>query len=65
MGTATKRRERQLALVTVASPAAGSALEQTARRAEAGDQTSPTPAGGCARAPTWCSALVAGRWPTG
>ena len=42
MGTATKRRERQLALVTVAAPIAGSALEQTARRAEAGDQTSPT-----------------------
>jgi hypothetical protein len=42
MGTATKRRERQLALVTVAAPIAGSALEQTARRAEAGDKTSPT-----------------------
>jgi hypothetical protein len=35
-----------------------------------GNQLASAPAGaghggGCARAPTWCSALVAGRWPTG
>ena len=42
MGYRTKRRIQQLALVTVAAPVAGWALEQAARRAEAGDQTSPT-----------------------
>jgi hypothetical protein len=42
MRTTTKRRAGQLALVTVAAPIAGWALEQAARRAEAGDQTSPT-----------------------
>ena len=42
MRTITKRRAGQLALVTVAAPIAGWALEQAARRAEAGDQTSPT-----------------------
>ena len=42
MRTTTKRRATQLALVTVAAPIAGWALEQAARRAEAGDQTSPT-----------------------
>jgi hypothetical protein len=42
MRTTTKRRAGQLALVTVAAPIAAWALEQAARRAEAGDQTSPT-----------------------
>jgi hypothetical protein len=42
MRTTTKRRARQLALVTVAAPIASWALEQAARRAEAGDKTSPT-----------------------
>ena len=42
MRTTTKRRAGQLALVTVAAPIAGWALELAARRAEAGDQTSPT-----------------------
>jgi len=42
MRTTTKRRVGQLALVTVAAPVAAWALEQAARRAEAGDQTSPT-----------------------
>jgi hypothetical protein len=42
MRTTTKRRAGQLALVTVAAPVAGWALEQAARRAEAGDQTSST-----------------------
>ena len=42
MRTTTKRRARQLALVTVAAPVAAWALEQAARRAEAGDKTSPT-----------------------
>ena len=64
MRTATKRRARQLALVTLAAPVAAWALEQAAHRAEARDQAS-RPAGGCAKAPTSCSALVAGRWPTG
>ena len=41
MRTPTKQRARQLALVTVAAPIAGWALEQAARRAEAGDKTSP------------------------
>jgi hypothetical protein len=41
MRTTTKRRARQLALVTVAAPVAGWALEQAARRAEARDQASP------------------------
>ena len=38
MRTTTKRRAGQLALVTVAAPVAAWALEQAARRAEAGDQ---------------------------
>jgi hypothetical protein len=38
----TKRRVRQLALITVAAPVAAWALEQAARRAEARDRTSPT-----------------------
>ena len=42
MRTTTKRRARQLALVTVAAPIAGWALEQAPRRAEAGDKTSTT-----------------------
>jgi hypothetical protein len=42
MRTTTKRRAGQLALVTVAAPVAAWALEQAARRAEAGDQTSST-----------------------
>ena len=42
MRTTTKRRARQLALVTVAAPVAAWALEQAARRAEAGNKTSPT-----------------------
>jgi hypothetical protein len=42
MRTTTKRRATQLALVTVAAPIAGWALEQAARRADAGDQTSLT-----------------------
>jgi hypothetical protein len=37
----TTRRVRQLALITVAAPAAAWALEQAARRAAAHDQTSP------------------------
>ena len=41
MRTTTKRRAGQLALVTVAAPVAAWALEQAARRAEAGE-TSPT-----------------------
>jgi hypothetical protein len=41
MRTTTKRRATQLALVTVAAPIAAWALEQAARRAEAGDQSSP------------------------
>ena len=40
MGYRTKRRIQQLALVTVAAPAAAWALEQAARRAEARGQTS-------------------------
>jgi hypothetical protein len=42
MRTRTKRRARQLALVTVAAPVAAWALEQAAHRAETGDKTSPT-----------------------
>ena len=42
MRRTTKRRARQLALVTLAAPVAAWALEQAARRAEAGDKTSPT-----------------------
>ena len=42
MRTTTKRRATQLALVTVAAPIAGWALEQAARHAEAGDKTSTT-----------------------
>jgi hypothetical protein len=42
MRTTTKRRARQLALVTLAAPAAAWALEQAANRAEARDKTSPT-----------------------
>jgi hypothetical protein len=42
MRTTTKRRAGQLALVTVAAPVAAWALEQAARRAEAGDKTSST-----------------------
>jgi hypothetical protein len=38
----TKRRVRQLALITVAAPVAAWALEQAARRAETRDRTSPT-----------------------
>jgi hypothetical protein len=38
----TKRRVRQLALITVAAPVAAWALEQAARRAEARDRPSPT-----------------------
>jgi hypothetical protein len=41
MWTTTKRRARQLALVTVAAPVAAWALEQAAHRAEARDQASP------------------------
>jgi hypothetical protein len=40
MRTTTKRRAGPLALVTVAAPVAAWALEQAARRAEAGDKTS-------------------------
>jgi hypothetical protein len=42
MRTPTKRRARQLALVTLAAPVAAWALEQGAHRAEARDKTSPT-----------------------
>jgi hypothetical protein len=42
MRTTTRRRARQLALVTVAAPVAAWALEQAARRAEARDRTSQT-----------------------
>ena len=42
MRTTTRRRARQLALVTVAAPVAAWALEQAARRADAGDKSSPT-----------------------
>ena len=41
MRTTTKRRARQLALVTLAAPVAAWALEQAAHRAEAHDQASP------------------------
>ena len=41
MRTTTKRRARQLALVTLAAPVAAWALEQAAHRAEAGDKASP------------------------
>jgi hypothetical protein len=41
MRMTTKRRATQLALVTVAAPIAGWALEQAAHRAEARDQASP------------------------
>jgi hypothetical protein len=41
MQTTTKRRARQLALVTVAAPVAAWALEQAARRAETRNQASP------------------------
>jgi hypothetical protein len=41
MRTTTKRRARQLVLVTLAAPIAAWALEQAAHRAEARDQTSP------------------------
>jgi hypothetical protein len=41
MRTTTKRRARRLALVTLAAPVAAWALEQAARRAEAGDKASP------------------------
>ena len=40
MGYRTRRRVGRLALVMVAAPAAAWALEQAARRAEAGDSTS-------------------------
>jgi hypothetical protein len=40
MGYRTRRRVQQLALVTIAAPAAAWALEQAARRAEARGQTS-------------------------
>jgi hypothetical protein len=42
MRTTTKRRAGQLALVTVAAPIAAWALEQAARRADAGDKNSLT-----------------------
>jgi hypothetical protein len=42
MRTTTRRRARQLALVTMAAPVAAWALEQAARRAEARDRTSQT-----------------------
>jgi hypothetical protein len=42
MRTPTKRRARQLALVTRAAPVAAWALEQGTHRAEARDKTSPT-----------------------
>jgi hypothetical protein len=42
MRTTTKRRATQLALVTVAAPIAAWALEQAARRADAGDKNSLT-----------------------
>jgi outer membrane biogenesis lipoprotein LolB len=42
MRTTTKRRARQLALVTVAAPVAACALDQAAHRVEARDKTSPT-----------------------
>ena len=64
MRTRTKRRARQLALVTVAAPVAAWALERAVRRAEAGDKTSPI-SRRLRQAPTSCSALVAGPWPTG
>ena len=41
MRTTTKRRARQLALVTVAAPVAAWALEQAARRVETPNQASP------------------------
>jgi hypothetical protein len=42
MRTTTKRRARQLALAMVAAPVAAWALEQAARRAEAGNKTTPS-----------------------
>jgi hypothetical protein len=41
MRSGMRRRARQLAFVTVAMPVAAWALEQTARRVEARDTTSP------------------------
>jgi hypothetical protein len=41
MGPRMRRRTRQLALVTVAVPLAGWALEQAARRAETRDHAAP------------------------
>jgi multisubunit Na+/H+ antiporter MnhG subunit len=41
MRTTTKRRARQLALVTLAAPVAAWAMEQAAHRAEARDKASP------------------------
>jgi hypothetical protein len=52
MRTTTKRRARQLALVTLAAPVAAWALEQAAHRAEARDKTSPASRRGCAKAAT-------------
>jgi hypothetical protein len=64
MRTTTKRRARQLVLVTLAAPVAAWALEQAAHRAEAHDQASP--AGRRLRqGADFMQRLVAGRWPTG
>ena len=64
MRTTTKRRAGQLALVTVAAPVAAWALEQAARRAEAGDKTSST-SRRLRQGADFMQRLVAGRWPTG
>ena len=64
MRTTTKRRARQLALVTVAAPVAAWALEQAARRADAGDKTSST-SRRLRQGADFMQRLAAGRWPTG
>lgn len=64
MRRTTKRRVGQLALVTLAAPVAAWALEQAAHRAEARDQASPA-SRRLRQGADSCSALVAGRWPTG
>ena len=64
MRTTTKRRAGQLALVTVAAPVAGWALEQAACRAEAGDQTSLV-SRRLRQGADLVQRLVAGRCPTG
>jgi hypothetical protein len=64
MRTTTKQRARQLALATVAAPIADWALEQAARRAEAGDKTSPT-SRRLRQGADFVQRFGRGPWPTG